>query len=99
MRRTCVSCQRELPPGARRCDYCGSLQPPDTTRPRRDQPGEAAPPGRSARATNGSENGRTRRGQALRAGGRCLGDSANRRVCVLLFVCLFLAALWAHGYH
>ena len=63
MPRTCVYCRRELPPGARRCDYCGSPQPPDTTRPRRNQPGEAAPPDRS-------ENGRTRRGQALRAEGR-----------------------------
>lgn len=50
MRRMCVSCQRELPPGARRCDYCGSLQPPDTTRPRRAQPGEAAPPDRRSQA-------------------------------------------------
>ncbi len=46
MPRTCVYCRRELPPGTRRCDYCGSLQPPDTSRPRRDQPREAAPPDR-----------------------------------------------------
>ena len=48
MSRVCVSCQRELPPGARRCDYCGSFQPPDTTRSRPAQPRVAEQPDRRA---------------------------------------------------
>ena len=48
MNRVCVSCRRELPAGAHRCGYCGSLQPPDTIRPRTAQPQGGLSPERRA---------------------------------------------------